>query len=60
MKPGFGPVFQFRVGFSFGSSVDDLWMALKIVAGTRERLRSQQAKPISHVARPPVRHGGAP
>ena len=33
MKPGFGPVFQFRAAFSLSRSVDDLWMALNIVAG---------------------------
>ena len=34
MKPGFGPVFQFRRSFSFGMAVDALWTPLKIPGAT--------------------------
>jgi len=34
MKPGFGPVFQFRTLFSSPLAVDALWMVLKIPGET--------------------------
>jgi len=60
MKPGFGPVFQFRAAFSLSRSVDDLWMALNIVAGLEKRLGSAQQKPDSHPASALVRYSGGP
>jgi hypothetical protein len=60
MKPGFGPVFQFRTTFSLATLVDELWMALNIVAGSPERLRSQQKEPVSRSSCPLVRYRGRP
>ncbi len=60
MKPGFGPVFQFRATFSLRDPVDELWMALNIVAGSPERLRSQQKEPVSRPCCSLARHGNGP
>jgi len=60
MKPGFGPVFQFRAAFSVVSSVDELWMTLNIMARSSQQLGSQQANPVFHPACSLVRcHGWA-
>lgn len=55
MKPGFGPVFQFRTAFSVACSVDDLWMTLNIVAGFIRQPGSAQKDPVSRAASPLVR-----
>ncbi len=60
MKPGFGPVFQFRATFSLGGPVHELWMALNIVAGSQQQLGSPQKKPVSRPAGSLVRHCGCP
>ena len=54
MKPGFGPVFQFRAGFSLAPAVDDLWMALKIAARSSEAPDSPQQRPVSNACYPLV------
>jgi hypothetical protein len=60
MKPGFGPVFQFRAAFSLGTSVDDLWMALKIVERYSEPPDSPQQRPVSKSGYPLVRYSVGP
>jgi hypothetical protein len=60
MKPGFGPVFQFRATFSLGRPVDELWTGLNIVAGSPQRLRSQQQELVSGPSCSLVQHSGGP
>ena len=60
MKPRESAVFQFRAGFSFETSVDDLWMALNIVDRSAERPDSPQQKPVFKSCYPRVRHSVGP
>jgi len=60
MKPGCGPVFQFRAAFSFGRPVDVLWTVLNIVAGFLPGLGSQQKDRVSQAASPLVHNGFGP
>ena len=60
MKPGFGPVFQFRATFSLSGPVDELWMALNIVAGSQQRLGFSTEEAVSRPVYSLVRQRGGP